>query len=104
MQHGRVHFDVERVPGEHEKSERTERENAQTNRQGGPRVRDEAVAMVLTDIEMQHVIAASVVLIMSSLVRTPSDTPKLPYLSDTQCVFGGGRRRGRCLLIKAKPR
>jgi hypothetical protein len=97
MQHGREHFDVERVPSEHEKSEETERENAQTNRQGGPRVRDEAVAMVLTDIEMQHVIAASVVLIMSSLVRTP----KLPY---TQCVFGGGARRGRCVLIKAKPR
>ena len=66
MQHGRAHFDVERVNGEHEESERTERENAQTNRQGGPRVRDKAVAMVLTDIEMQQVIAASVVLLMSS--------------------------------------
>jgi hypothetical protein len=58
MQHGRAHFDVERVNGEKQKSERTERENAQTNRQGGPRLRDEAVAMVLTDIEMQHVIAS----------------------------------------------
>jgi hypothetical protein len=66
MQHGREHFDVERVPGEHEESERIERENAQTNRQGGPRVQDKAVAMVLTDIEMQQVIAASVVLIMIS--------------------------------------
>jgi hypothetical protein len=66
MQHGREHFDVERVPGEHEESERIEHENAQTNRQGGPRVRDKAVAMVLTDIEMQQVIAASVVLIMIS--------------------------------------
>ena len=66
MQHGRGHLAVERVPGEHEESERTERENAQTNRQGGPRVQDKAVAMVLTDIEMQQVIAASVVLIMIS--------------------------------------
>ena len=57
---------MKRVPGEHEESERTERENAQTNRQGGPRVRDKAAAMVLTDIEVQQVIAASVVLIMSS--------------------------------------
>ena len=56
---------MERVNGEHEESERTERENAQTNRQGGPRVQDEAVAMVLTYMEVQHVIAASVVLILS---------------------------------------
>ena len=63
MQHEREHFDAERGHG---KSEGTERENAQTNRQGGPRVRDKAVVMVLADIEMQNVIAASVVLIMSS--------------------------------------
>jgi len=65
MQHGREHFDVKGVHPEHEDSERTEGENAQTNRQGGPRVPDKAVAMVLTDIEMQQVIASSVVLIVS---------------------------------------